>query len=81
MLRLEKTLRLQAQLDWLGPQQRNNLVLVTGDDLPMLGSPAGPDIDLEDLKQFRSVAVAGGRDDRIHAIAELHQADAAVVVH
>src|ERR1700676_507258 len=41
-----------------------------------------PKLDLEDLKQFLDqLAVAGGRDDRIHAIAELHQADAAVVVH
>src|ERR1700744_1456702 len=42
----------------------------------------GPVLDLEDLKQFLDqLAVVGGRDDRIHAIAELHQADAAVVIH
>src|SRR5579859_1112954 len=42
----------------------------------------GPMLELEDLKQLLDqLAVVGGRDDRIHAIAELHQADAAVVVH
>src|ERR1700742_3893210 len=41
-----------------------------------------PILDLEDLKQLLDqLAVAGGRDDRIPAIAELPQADAAVVVH
>jgi hypothetical protein len=40
------------------------------------------DLCSENLKQFLDqLAVASGRDDRIHTIAELHQAHPALVVH
>ena len=40
------------------------------------------DLCSEDFKQFLDqLAVASGRDDRIHTIAELHQPDAPLVVH
>ena len=39
-------------------------------------------LELEDLKQFLDqLAISGGRDHCIHAVAELNQADAALVVH
>ena len=68
---------MQADLNGLGPQQRH-----PGPWYLAAGSLRPIELWLEDFKQLLDqLAISRGRDYRIHAIAELHQAYAALVVH
>jgi hypothetical protein len=72
----------QAQLHRLGPQQRNNPLVVGRGPMETLLTQARSDLELKDFKQFLDqLLVTIGCDDRIHTIAELHQADPTLVIH